>query len=134
LLNIVNFYVCKHHWTLQCVFLSHLECGNKTLGLRDDDGLPYYYFQGTSYSPEIVNKHINKNTPDGATWCPEKNKGRDSFLEVDLGKQYLLCGVSTQGDKNGFTKRYKIKLSSDRIKWKFYHKNDTDTVMVVALH
>jgi hypothetical protein len=53
---------------------------------------------------------------------------------VDLGKQYLLCGVSTQGDKNGFTKNYNIKLSPDRIKWKFYRENDTDTVMVVAFH
>jgi hypothetical protein len=53
---------------------------------------------------------------------------------VDLGKQYLLCGVSTQGDKNGFTKNYKIKQSPDRIKWKFYRENDTDTVMVVAFH
>jgi hypothetical protein len=49
---------------------------------------------------------------------------------VDLGKQYLLCGVSTQGnDSNGgFTKSYKIELSSDRIQWKFYQDNGTDKV------
>ena len=109
---------------------SSLGCENKTLGLRDDDGLPYYYFQGTSHSPESTNKNINKNSPDGATWCPNINKTNNSFLEVDLGKQYLLCGVSTQGnDSNGgFTKSYKIELSSDRIQWKFYQDNGTDKV------
>ena len=48
---------------------------------------------------------------------------------MDLGKQYSLCGVSTQGDgRYGFTKSYKIKLSSDRIQWKFYQNNSTDMV------
>ena len=49
---------------------------------------------------------------------------------MDLGKQYLLCGVSTQGnDSNGgFTKSYKIGLSSDRIQWRFYQDNGTDKV------
>jgi hypothetical protein len=76
-----------------------------------------------------MNKRINKNSSDGATWCPDKNKIKDSFLEMDLGKQYSLCGVSTQGDgRYGFTKSYKIKLSSDRIQWKFYQNNSTDMV------
>ena len=110
-------------------FFSYLECAKKTLGLRDDDGLPSYYFQGTSYSPESNNKNINKNAPGGATWCPDKAK--DSFLEVDLGKHYLLCGVSTQGNNaKSFTKSYKIQLSSNRIQWKFYQNNGIDKVMV----
>jgi hypothetical protein len=80
-----------------------------------------------------MNKHINKNSSDGATWCPDRNKIKDSFLEVDLGKQYSLCGVSTQGNGTyGFTKSYKIKLSSDRIQWKFYQNNGTDMVTVVV--
>ncbi len=113
-------------------FLSYLECTDKTLGLRDDDGLPFYYFQGTSYSPETINKNINKNTSSGATWCPVESKAKDSFLEVDLGKQYLLCGVSTQGDNaNSFTRSYKIKLSSNRIQWKFYQNHGIDQVMVL---
>ena len=115
-------------------FFYILECKDKTLGLRDDDdGLPSYYFQATSYSLEITNKNINKNSPDGATWCPDKNKIKDSFLEVDLGKQCLLCGVSTQGDKTySFTKSYKIEISPDRIKWKFYQNNGTNMVMIVV--
>ncbi|XP_028410342.1 uncharacterized protein LOC114532921 [Dendronephthya gigantea] len=104
-------------------FVELRECGKKSLGLRDDAGLPYYFFQGTSYSPECMNKNINKNATSGATWCPEKGKEDKSFLEVDLGKQYTLCGVSTQGDSNGFTKSYKIELSPERIHWEFYYKN-----------
>ena len=111
-------------------FISYIECNEKSLGLRDNDGLPYYYFQGTSYRPEIIvspRKHINKDlASNGTTWCPEQSKENGSFLEVDLGKQYLLCGVSTQGDKktNSFTTDYQIELSSNRIHWKFY-KNGT---------
>ena len=103
------------------------------MGLRDDDGLPYYYFQGTSYSPECFGKNINKNAPQGATWCPEIGGADKSFLEVDLGKQYLLCGVSTQGDRNGFTKSYKIELSADRIHWTFYQNNRSEVVCMVRL-
>lgn len=118
-----NLILCTNTLKLIGCFISYLECQNKTLGLRDNDGLPYYYFEATSYRSEIANKHINKDiASDGATWCPEKSREKDSFLEVDLGKQYLLCGVSTQGDTNinSFTTSYQIKLSSNRIHWKFY--------------
>ena len=114
-------------------FIYILECKDKMLGLRDADGLPSYYFQATSYSPESTNKNINKNPPDGATWCPDNKRIKGSFLEVDLGKQCLLCGVSTQGDSKGFTKSYKIEISPDRIKWKFYQNNGTNMVMIVVL-
>ena len=117
-------------------FISYLECKEKSLGLRKNDGLPYYYFQGTSYRPEIVKKHINKDlASNGATWCPEQSRANGSFLEVDLGKQYLLCGVSTQGDTdtNNFTTDYKIKLSSNRIHWKFFNNGTViDSVILYS--
>ena len=109
--------------------ISYLECSQKSLGLPEDDGLPYYYFQGTSYSPESDGKHINKDSAsNGSTWCPEISRVKDSFLEVDLGKQYLLCGVSTQGDNatKSYTTQYQIMLSSNRINWEFHN-----TVMIV---
>ena len=108
----------------------NIDCKSSDLGLRSGHGLPYHYFQGTSYSPESKGKHINKDQTNGSTWCPDTSKINGSFLEVDLTGQYLLCRVSTQGDANGFTKSYKIKLSSDRILWKFYQDNGTDKVML----
>ena len=112
-------------------FSLNVGCKDNKLELRDGDGLAHYYFQGTSYSPESKNKHINKDQPQGATWCPDNSKINDSFLEVDLTGQYLLCGVSTQGNGTAFTKTYKIELSSDRIQWAFYQDNGTDKVMLL---
>lgn len=111
----------------------YLECSNKSLGLRDQDGLPEYYFQATSYREGLLNKRLRKkwgsiNKSPSTTWCPLKKNVKNSFLEVDLLQQFLLCGVSTQGDEShGFTKTFKIQLSSDRIHWHFY-QNGTNKV------
>ena len=116
----------------------YLECSNKSLGLRDQDGLPEYYFQATSYREGLLNEGLRKkggsiNKNPNTAWCPLKNNVNNSFLEVDLLQQFLLCGVSTQGDEShGFTKTFKIQLSSDRIHWHFY-QNGTNKVRLSIL-
>ena len=98
------------------------------MGLRDSNGIPYYYFQATSYSNECFKKKLNK---DGVTWCPSSEKANQSYIEVDLGSKYSLCAVSTQGDNSkSYTEQYKLKLSTDRIHWSFYQENGTDKVFI----
>ncbi|XP_046846179.1 receptor-type tyrosine-protein phosphatase S-like isoform X2 [Xenia sp. Carnegie-2017] len=110
------------------------ECSNKSLGLRDQDGLPEYYFQATSYREGLLNEGSRKkwgsiNKSPSTTWCPLKKNVNNSFLEVDLLQQFSLCGVSTQGDElHGFTETFKIQLSSDRIHWHFY-QNGTNKIL-----
>ena len=77
-----------------------------------------------------IDKKINVHSPGRTSWCSPTKNTKDIFFEVDLAKQYLLCKVSTQGDsKYSFTKSYKVKLSSNRIQWRFYQNNDgTDKI------
>ena len=102
------------------------------MGLRDSNGIPYYYFQATPYSNECFRKKLNK---DGVTWCPSPGKAGQSYIEVDLGSKYSLCAVSTQGDiySKSYTEKYKLKLSPDRIYWSFYQENGTDKVFIRSL-
>ena len=100
------------------------------MGLCDNNGIPYYHFQATSYSTNCFQKKLNKD--DGVTWCSLPEKANQSYIEVDLGDKYSLCAVSTQGDKTSksYTKQYKLKLSLDRINWSFYQENYTDKVFM----
>ena len=50
----------------------------------------------------------------GYGWFPKKNKKKD-WLQVDLGKEFLVCAVATQGGiyREAWTTTFKLLYSSD---------------------
>ena len=59
----------------------YIECFNKTVGLRDGDGIPSYYLQASSFNQASFDsrKKLNK---DGTAWCPSPGEEKDSYLNV----------------------------------------------------
>ena len=66
----------------------------------------------------------------GYGWFPKKNKKTD-WLQVDLGKEFLVCAVATQGGINhkAWTTTFKLLYSSDDKNRKTYKDgNGVDVV------
>ena len=65
--------------------------------------------------------HARLGHPSG--WCSDPNISDKHYLQVDLGKAYLICAIATQGHFNGslgFVQEYQLQYSEDRIAWTFY--------------
>ena len=63
---------------------------------------------------------LNGDRGDG--WCPLTSSKNDDWLQIDLGKTFLVCAVAAQGDRNGdeWTTGYKLIYSSDGSSWTTY--------------
>ena len=59
----------------------------------------------------------------------------NTYLQIDLGGVYWVCGVATQGSRPGYywTTKYKICLSMDSITWHIYQWNGSDKVGPVLI-
>ena len=63
---------------------------------------------------------LNGDRGDG--WCAKEASRTDDWLQVDLGKTVQVCGVATQGDRNGneWVTDFKLSYSSDGNTWTTY--------------
>lgn len=68
-------------------------------------------------------------------WAPARNEV-GQWLQIDLGKERLLAKLATQGrpsDPFLWVTSYKIKFSSDSVKWEEYKENDAVKVFDMIL-
>ena len=72
---------------------------------------------------------LNFNRGDG--WCPTNCSDENQWLQVDFGKTFRVCGVATQGDKNGtrWTTVFTLSFSNDSSLWSHY-ENESGKNMV----
>ena len=58
----------------------------------------------------------------GNGWCAYTPGGSNDWLQVDLGKEFYVCAVSTQGGKDGdkTVTAFKLSYSSDGSIWTTY--------------
>lgn len=63
-------------------------------------------------------------------WCTKTKADRTDYLQVDMGNEYSVCAVATQGPKNdnAWTTSYKIHFSSKAVTWNTYTDNNVDRV------
>ena len=62
-------------------------------------------------------------------WCPSSVSDRSDFLQIDMGEEYTVCAVATQGDSGGdYTKSYKLKFSTDGSTWLTYREENVEKV------
>lgn len=75
---------------------------------------------------------LNGNRGDG--WCTKEPAKDDDWLQIDLGKQFEVCGVATQGDINGneWVTDFKMSYLSDGRLWTAY-KDGTEEVVRAEL-
>ncbi len=68
----------------------------------------------------------------GDAWCAEEAERNDDWLQVDLGKTFEVCAVSTQGDMHDehWVTTFKVSYSSNGHSWKTYTKYGKEVVSV----
>ncbi|CAH3174395.1 unnamed protein product [Porites evermanni] len=72
---------------------------------------------------------LNGSRGHGA-WCTDTTTDRTDYLQVDMGKEYTVCAVATQGHKDSRTgtTSYKLHFSSNAITWNTYNENNEEKV------
>ena len=84
-------------------------------------------YYGSKYYPHYGRLHDTRERG----WCPETEHDRTDYLQVDLGRQFTLCALATQGSPGKYdewTTRYKLSVSTDSVNWSFYQENNKDKV------
>ena len=68
-------------------------------------------------------------------WCPKTSNDRSDFLQVDMGEEYYVCAVATQGHKQGshWAKSYKLQLSLQATTWETYSEDGAEKVRKLIL-
>uniref|UniRef100_A0A8C3KMB2 F5/8 type C domain-containing protein n=1 Tax=Calidris pygmaea TaxID=425635 RepID=A0A8C3KMB2_9CHAR len=106
---------------------GHLDLGRCRFALGMEDGsIPDSRLSASSaWSDSTAARHgrLGRSDGDGA-WCPAGPvfPEEEEFLEVDLGRLYLVTLVGTQGRHAGghgreFARAYRLRYSRDRHRW-----------------
>ena len=71
-------------------------------------------------------------------WAPKGNNNPNDYLQIDLGYEFFICAVATQGNlalsgAQEWTTKYKIQLSPDSTTFVTYQENNTDKVGIISL-
>ena len=85
----------------------------------------------TQYSDGYQAAYGRLNGDRGDGWCAKEAARNDDWLQVDLGTTILVCGVASQGDRNGneWVTAFKLSYSSDGNVWTPYKgANDAEVV------
>ncbi|XP_078353422.1 uncharacterized protein LOC144638115 isoform X2 [Oculina patagonica] len=108
------------------------DCYDNPTGVADIAKIPDAKMTASSkYSSnyEPYYGRLNGNRGDG--WCSKEASSNNDWLQVDLGKPYTVCGVATQGDRNGneWVTAFKLLFSWDGVSWNVY-QGDTSKAVV----
>ena len=101
------------------------------------DIVPDSSFSATSeYGPryEAFNGRLNGTH----AWAPSGNNNPNDYLQIDLGYEFIICAVATQGNAkvpgaNEWTTKYKIQLSLDGTIFVTYKENNVEKVGIISL-
>jgi len=100
-------------------------CFDKPIGVADEDKIPDAQITASSYhSARFQPAYGRLNGSRGDGWCAKSARANNEWLQVDLGKLYTVCAVTTQGDINGneWVNFFKVFFSVNGQSWDVYPK------------
>ena len=98
-------------------------CFNDAVGIASPSTIPDNQLSASSeYSSGYQAAYGRLNGDRGDGWCAKEAARDDDWLQVDLGRTIEVCGVATQGDRNGneWTTYFKMSYSYDGASWTTY--------------
>ena len=79
-----------------------------------------YYLRYFSYNGRL-------NGSSG--WCAGSKDDPDDYLQIDMGAEYSVCAVATQGKSSGsYLTSYQLSFSTDGVTWSTYQEDGVDKV------
>ena len=75
-------------------------CSDTPVGVRDElKVIPDDNMTASSVLPDFLAK--DGRLAGTSAWCPQTNgSDTDPYLEISLGKSYIICGIEVQGKPN----------------------------------
>jgi len=112
---------------------TDVNCFNNAVGVASPSKIPDDKITASSqfssgFQPAYGRLH---GTRGSGCWCARQAGRTDDWLQVDIGKIIQVCGVATQGERNGneWVTDFKLLYSSDGKKWRTYKdENAADVV------
>ena len=100
----------------------------QSIGLVSADMFPDVQFSAPSSRPG--NEPSKGRLTGAAAWAPNTNNDRSDYLQINLGYDFYICAVATQGNPNAdeWTTKYKFLFSLNGSSWNTYQENDADKV------
>ena len=107
----------------------------QTIGVASRDTVPDSSFSALSQHSNTF-KASNGRLNGTSAWAPSGTNNPNDYLQIDLGYEFIICAVATQGNgKNApeWTTNYKIQLSLDSTTFVTYQENNVDKVGIISL-
>ena len=111
----------------------------RAIGVANRDTVPDSSFSATSkYGVDDTYTASNVRLNGTSAWIPSHNNNANDYLQIDLGYEFIICAVATQGNPkvpgaNEWTTKYKIQLSLNGITFVTYKEHNTDKVGFISL-
>ena len=102
--------------------------------MASKDTVPDSSFSASSEHQNDIFKAFNgRLNVTIACWAPSNNNNPNDYLQIDLGYEFIISAVATQGNgkvgaPNEWTTKYKIQLSLDGTTFDTYQENNVDKV------
>ena len=113
-------------------------CYTNPTGISDLAKIPDNQLTASSeYSSGYQAAYGRLNGDRGDGWCAKEAARDDDWLQVDLGRTIEVCGVATQGDRNGneWTTDFKMSYSHDGASWTTYKDgNGAEVVTFIFIY
>ncbi|XP_028513073.1 uncharacterized protein LOC110232869 [Exaiptasia diaphana] len=112
---------------LQAVF-GFQDCPSDVVGVENRNIIPDSSFTA---STELRSQYgaVKARFTSDSCWEPNGSNKADDYLQIDLGKVFVICAVATKGSARLFalewTTEYKISSSVDGTTWSWYPDNNT---------
>ena len=102
------------------------------------DIVPDSSFSATSEFNDFHKASNGRLNDATACWAPSSNTNANDYLQIDLGYEFIICAVATQGNAkvpgaNEWTTKYKIQLSLNGTTFVTYKEKNTDKVGFISL-
>ena len=95
------------------LYFSIDDCFFNAIGVSRPEKIPDNQMTAsTYYGSGFMPKHGRLYDSRGDAWCALAKDGTNDWLQVDFGTLFVVCAVSTQGDKSGNERVTEYRLSS----------------------
>ena len=89
------------------------QCQKFNIGLNDRSKISDDQFTASSFlSPETAPFHARIGGTEGEGWCAQERRNNE-YLQVDLRRDYVVCGVIVQGGIHGNVDSFDLEFSTD---------------------
>ena len=107
----------------------------QAIGVASKDAFPDSSF--SALSSKSGNEAFKGRLYGVSAWSPSNNNNANDYLQIDLGYEFVICAVATQGNPNSndWTTKYKLQLALTDLgnNWLTYQENSVDKVCMCVI-